>query len=106
VDREALERSGAISQVFMDRVEEKRQEVNGDPERLLAAVDGLPRFRDNALAAFREVLEREGYLDSCEPLEEARVRVELLAALAPDLRAGNCTPADVERLLILVPAPN
>lgn len=77
MDREALERSGAISQVFMDRVEEKRQEVNGDPERLLAAVDGLPRFRDDALAAFREVLEREGYLDSREPLEEARIRVEL-----------------------------
>ena len=106
VDREALERSGAISQVFMGRVEEKRQEVNGDPERLLAAVDGLPRFRDDALAAFREFLEREGYLDTREPLEEARVRVELLAALAPDLRAGNCTPADVDRLLILVPAPN
>jgi uncharacterized protein YhaN len=106
VDREALERSGAISQVFMGRVEEKRQEVNGDPERLLAAVDGLPRFRDDALAAFREFLEREGYLDSREPLEEARVRVELLAALAPDLRAGNCTPADVDRLLILVAAPN
>jgi hypothetical protein len=106
VDREALERSGAISQVFMGRVEEKRQEVNGDPERLLAAVDGLPRFRDDALAALREFLEREGYLDSREPLEEARVRVELLGALAPDLRAGNCTPADVDRLLILVPAPN
>jgi hypothetical protein len=106
VDREALERSGAISDRFMDRVEEKRQEVNGDPERLLAAVDGLPRFRDDALAAFREFLEREGYLDGRKPLEESHVRVELLAALAPDLRAGHCTPADVDRLLILVAAPN
>ena len=106
VDREALERSGAISQVFMERVEEKRQEVNGDAQRLIVAVDGLPRFRDDAVAAFREFLEREGYLDLREPLEEERVRVELLAALAPDLRAGHCTPADVDRLLILVPAPN
>lgn len=87
-------------------MEEKRQEVNGDAQRLLAAVDGLPRFRDDALAAFREFLEREGYLDGREPLEEAHVRVDLLAALAADLRAGHCTPANADRLLILVPAPN
>ncbi|HEX8395126.1 MAG TPA: hypothetical protein VF665_22455 [Longimicrobium sp.] len=87
-------------------VKEKGQEVNGDLKRLLAAVDGLLRFRHNTLAAFREFLAHEGYPDSREPLEEARVRVEPLAALAPDLRAGHRTPADVERLLILVPAQN
>jgi hypothetical protein len=90
----------------MDRVEALRQELDGHAEQLLAAVDGLPHFRDASVAAFREFLELEGYLDNREPLEETRVRVELLAALAPDLRAGNCTPADVDRLLILVPAPN
>ena len=39
-----------------------------------------------------------------EPLDDGIVRVELLAALGPDLRAGHCTPVDVERLLALVPA--
>lgn len=106
VDREAIGRSGAVSHVFMDRVEALRQELNGQAERLLAAVDALPHFRDASVAALREFLEREGYLDLREPLEEERVRVELLAALAPDLRAGHCTLADVDRLLILVPAPN
>lgn len=106
VDRDALERCEAISDRFMDRVETLRRELQGHPERLLAAVDALPRFRDDALASFREFLEREGYLDHREPLDDARVRAEVLAALAPELRSGHCTPADVDRLLLLVPGQN
>ncbi len=104
VDREALERSGAISATFMDRVAALLPEYGGRPDRLVEEVYELPRFRADAIAAFREFLEREGYLDAREPLDETVVRVELLAALGPDLRAGHCTPVDVERLLALVPA--
>jgi energy-coupling factor transporter ATP-binding protein EcfA2 len=104
VDREALERSGAISATFMDRVDVLRQGCGGRPDRLLEGVDDLRGFRSDKRTQLREFLEREGYLDAREPLGEVVVRGELLAALGPDLRAGHCTAADVERLLALVPA--
>ncbi|MDB4949572.1 MAG: hypothetical protein JWM27_2221, partial [Gemmatimonadetes bacterium] len=104
VDREALERSQAISAKFTERAEAIRQECGGDPARLIAGVGGLSHFRADALARLREFLEREGHLDDREPLDDGRVRAELLTVLAPDLRAGHCTPGDVERLLALVPA--
>jgi len=105
VDREALERSGAISATFMDRVELLRHECGGRADRLLAGIDTLPRFRADARATLRDFLEREGYIDSRAPLDDARTRADILAALAPDLRAGHCTPADVERIVEMVPGP-
>ena len=104
VDRDALERSGAISDRFMERVEELRQQCAGRPGDLLAAVELLPRFRAEARAALRDFLEREGYIDPRDPLDEVRIRTGLLVALAPDLREGHCTTGDVERMLAMVPA--
>jgi hypothetical protein len=81
-------------------VEAIRSEAGGRADRLMEEVDVLPRFRNRA--EFREFLEVEGYLDPRDPLDDERVRVNLLAALAPDVRTGRCTAADVERLLGLV----
>lgn len=103
VDRAALERSGAISDTFMPRVDALLREGGGSADRLLAAMDDLPYFRAEARAAFREFLEREGYLDTREPPDDGQVRRELLAALGPELRDGRCSPAEVERLLARVP---
>jgi hypothetical protein len=86
----------------MERVEALRQKCGGRADRLLEEIAALPRFR--ARLEFRAFLEREGYLDPRDPLDDAGVRAALLAALGPDLRAGVCTAPDVERLLALVPA--
>jgi energy-coupling factor transporter ATP-binding protein EcfA2 len=104
VDREALERSGAISATFFDRVETLRADCGGRAVALLDAVEGLPRFRTDSLAAFRAFLEEDGYLDPRPPLDDAAIRGELLTAVGPDLRAGHVTSADVERLLGVVRA--
>jgi DNA repair exonuclease SbcCD ATPase subunit len=103
VDREALERSGAITPVFIERVEALRHECGGRADLLLAGISELPRFRADARAALRDFLERDGYIDPRDPLDDSRIRTDLLVAVAPDLRAGHCTPADIERLLAMVP---
>jgi hypothetical protein len=102
VDAEAIARSGLVSAAFAERVEEVRSESAGRADRLMEEIDVLPRFRNRA--EFREFLEQEGYLDARDPLDDGQVRGELLAALAPDIRAGRCAGADVERLLAVVPA--
>ncbi|HEX8430113.1 MAG TPA: hypothetical protein VF625_02455, partial [Longimicrobium sp.] len=104
VDREALDRSGAITPVFMERVETLRAECGGRADLLLAGIADLPRFRADARATLREFLGSGGYIDPRDPLDDSRIRTDLLVALAPDLRAGHCTPADVERLMAMVPA--
>lgn len=106
VDPEALLRSGAITNAFLDRAERLRQTCEGRADRLFEGIQNLPRFRSDAAAALRDFLEREGYLDTREPLDDGRVRMELLGCLGPDLRDGHCTPGDVDHLLSLVPAMN
>lgn len=102
VEPEALERSGAISPTFMERVEAVRRGCGAHPEALLEGMERLPRFRSDSLEAFRDFLDREGYLDPRDPLDRPAVRAHLLAATAPDLRAGRILVADLERLLEMV----
>jgi DNA repair exonuclease SbcCD ATPase subunit len=102
VPREALERSGVITPTFRERIEQAHAQCAGRPHELLARIGALPRFRTDNVEALREFLESEGYLDGRDPLDPAAVRVRLLAAMAPELRAGIVTAMDLDRLMDLV----
>ena len=102
VDEDALERSGVMTPAFRERIEDAYRACGGRAEALLASIAALPRFRTESVDAFREFLEREGYLDGREPLAPAALRAHLLTTMAPDLRAGGVTPAELERLADLL----
>ena len=71
VDREALAASRAISRRFIDRVAELVGEVDGDPRRLLRAMDtgAVPHFRGRNRERLEEWLREHAYLDDEEPLD-------------------------------------
>ena len=85
VDREVLAASGAITPVFIDRLVELAGEVDGDPRRLLQAMDtgAVPRFWGRNRQRLEEWLRENAYLDDAEPLDasglERRVAMALTA---------------------------
>ena len=89
VDREVLAASGAITPVFIDRLVELAGEVDGDPWRLLHAMDtgAVPRFWGRNRQRLEEWFRENAYLDDAEPLDtsglERRVAMALTAHGVP-----------------------
>ena len=85
VDRDALVASGAVTSVFLDRLAELAGEMDGDPRRLLDALEtgAVPRFRDRSRRQLEEWLREHAYLDEADPLDprglERRVAMTLTA---------------------------
>ena len=89
VDRDVLVASGAVTPTFIDRLAELAGEVDGDPRRLLHAMDmgTVPRFRDRNRRQLEEWLRDNAYLGEADPLDprglERRVAMVLAAHDAP-----------------------
>ena len=89
VDREVLAASGAITPVFIDRLVELAGEVDGDPRRLLHAMDtgAVPRFWGRNRQRLEEWFRDNAYLGDVEPLDtsglERRVAMALTSHGAP-----------------------
>ncbi len=108
MDRAALVDSGAITDTFLDRVDDLCRACHGDAALLMQALEEgrLARFRSSAREELREYLERHGHLDPSEPLDADRVRARTLAAVATEIERGLIGAAQVDRLLAtLLPVP-
>jgi hypothetical protein len=96
VDRIALERSGAVSGTFMERVSDLADDLNGDGAALIEALKAgnVSRFREERADELEEWLQAEGYIDQEETLIPAdRERRTLLDA------AGQATPDDIRQVV-------
>ena len=102
VDRDPLAASGAVTRTFIDRLTELAGEVDGDPRRLLRAIDAgaVPRFRDQSRQRLEEWLRENGYLGDADPLDahglERRVAMTLTAHGSPP-EAALAEAADLAR---------
>ncbi|HEX7005247.1 MAG TPA: AAA family ATPase [Trueperaceae bacterium] len=94
VDREALDSSGAVTAIFLDRADELARDLEGDAERLMAALaDGVLRgFRESNKEQLAEWLLDHGYLDERETLDPAALRQHVAAQLST--RAGRVLSDD------------
>jgi hypothetical protein len=84
LDREALERSGALSENYLDSVSEIALEVGGDGKALIDALqsraDGRLRgFRRRAADALEGFLLEESFLDRRPVLDEEEIVARLMA---------------------------
>ncbi len=96
VDRQVLEESGAVSDIFLDRVASLAEEVDGDGEALIkqlsrGAVSGFLSKKADELAAY---LESEGYTENIPPLDPDEVRRRVIHAF---VEAGVGHDEAVER---------
>ena len=99
VDREALEHSGALSERYLDDVVAIADELDDDPERLLAALGAskdprLKGFRRSSFESLERYLRDNGYLDDQPVLSESELRLRALASPAanelPEGVASDC----------------
>jgi hypothetical protein len=105
VDREVLLESGAITNTFIDRVDDLSRAANGEPAILLDELERLPRFRADSREALRTFLEDRGYLDYREPIEPALIRLRTIDVVMNEIQQGLITIDQIERLLGRLPIP-
>ena len=85
VDRDVLVQSNALSDRFLDDVAAIARELDGNPDKLLAALfarkdSRLKGFRQNSADALEEYLRDNGYLDDRQVLGERDLRLRALAS--------------------------
>jgi hypothetical protein len=99
VVREALEDSGALSARYLDDVVAISDELDGDPEELLAALGAskdprLKGFRRSSFDNIEKYLRDNGYVDEQPVLSESELRLRALASPAanklPNGVASDC----------------
>ena len=99
VDREALQRSGALSERYLGDVIAITDELEGDPERLIAVLGAnkdsrLKGFRRSSSDGLERYLRDNGYLDDLPVLNENELRLRALASPAanklPEGFASDC----------------
>ena len=84
IDREVLEKSATISTTFIDEVNSKLTELNGDPAKLIAALKNgeVNKFRTNKSEELEQYLRDEGYIDDYEALDKTDILIQLNAFLS------------------------
>lgn len=83
VNREVLEASGAVSDTFIDRVSELANELAGDPEALIEALnDGeVNRFQSNKIDELEAYLQDTGYIETRPPLADGDILLRMIDRL-------------------------
>lgn len=84
IDRGVLIDSGSVSDVFIDRVDAKLEEVGNNPEKLLEALRAteVPLFLNARKDELEDYLFRLNYLDGREPLSEEKITIQIHAKLS------------------------
>jgi len=99
VDRDAIERSGAVTERYLEGVVGIARELEGDPRALLEALraredERLARFHSAKADELEAWLLEEGHLDEREVLDEEGIRARALASPAaarlPGELVGEC----------------
>lgn len=96
VDRPALERSGAVSETFMDRVADLADELAGDGAALVAALRAgkVARFREDNINRLDDWLVEQGHIDQREVLD-AKGRVQRTL----EQQAAESDPEEIRRVV-------
>jgi len=83
VDREALERSAAVSETFLDRVAELNKCLGGEGRALIDALaqGRVRRFQSDKRQALEQWLTEHGYIDEREPATAAEIELQAAGAL-------------------------
>jgi DNA repair exonuclease SbcCD ATPase subunit len=97
INREVLENSGAVSDTFIDAVDNKLKAKNNNPERLIRALRNreVPRFMSDKTDDLKNYLLKEGYISEETPLDKNEIK-ENIQRLLSNMNIGA---AEAERLI-------
>ncbi len=83
VDREALEKSGAVTENFIEEVSALTERVEGRAEEIIQGLrEGeVSGFRTQKANELENYFREQNYLDPAEPLEQPRIRTRMIVAM-------------------------
>jgi hypothetical protein len=87
--------SGTVSDRFLDEVKGKLDKAEGNPLKLIAALDTIRNFRADKKEQLRDYLTDRGYIDESPALEEDEIRLRLQARTAE----LGIIPAEAEKFI-------
>lgn len=84
VDKSVLEESGAVSDKFMEQVTQLLKELEGDPVRLLQALNQgrVPRFKKNKMEELERYFLDQGYIDDQPRVDEGEIWLHVKAQVS------------------------
>lgn len=94
VERNALEQSKAVSDTFIDAVDELAKELKGDGRRLIESLKdgGVARFQRTKAQDLEDWLIEEGYISRSDPLSAAERARQTLLKVGGQVRAEDIQP--------------
>lgn len=101
VDRAVLRASDAISDKKLDEVAAAAAQCDGNGRRLLEALERreVAGLQAKKVAALRDYLEREGFLDARPTRSPSEIRAAMLGAVTDDIQADTLQSDDIDRLV-------
>ncbi|MGM0651052.1 MAG: ATP-binding protein, partial [Bacteroidota bacterium] len=84
IDRSTLIDSGAISDTFINEVDDLLKSLNGNPEKLIEALKAgqVAKFRTKNTDELNAYLEENGYIDNTEPFTVDEIKIQLEAVIS------------------------
>lgn len=101
VDRQALEDTAAVTNNFIDRVSDLANELDGDAEALVNALDDgeVKRFHSDKVEELREYFQANGYISNRDPLSDPEITARIVSRLK---ERGLDTDTARDRTLTLI----
>jgi hypothetical protein len=99
VDRDVLEASGAVSDIFIDEVSALADRVDGDPDALLDGLPDISHFRQDKIDELRDYLRDEGYLDPRPKRPDDQIRSAVVDAYCRHGLESDTASTAADRLL-------
>lgn len=85
IDRSVLEKSGAVTNNFMDEVSELVRDTDGKPEKVINRLDSgeVSGFRTDKKNELRDFLEENDYIKNENKLSQEEIKTRLLSTFNP-----------------------
>ena len=101
VDRSALIESDAVSETFMDALDELAEECGGEACKLIERLDqkAPPRWRSASTEKLIAYFTDKGYLLDVKPLTQGALRLKVLSALHDDIESDRISETDLDWIL-------
>jgi len=84
IDRHVLEQANAVSDTYVDRVNEVLKSVNNDPARLIEALENgaVSGFRTKKVEELEQYLKDQNFLSDEQPLSDEDIKIRLQAFIS------------------------
>ena len=101
INREVLENSDAVSDKFIDPVNQKLNEAGGDPQKLLNALKNgeVSGFRQKQIDRLEDFFISENYIPETQPLDQQNILLKIKAQISQTALDASLVERMIKRVI-------